>query len=262
MKYTSILLLLTIFFITCRPSTNINSEKSDLESWTSIFNGKDLQGWSVKINGYPLGENYGNTFSVEDGVIKVSYDEYDHFGTRYGHIFYEKELSRYKLKLEYRFVGEQAPGGENWAFKNSGIMFHSQSASSMGIDQGFPVSLEAQLLGGNGKDERPTGNLCTPGMHVYIGEEFVTEHCINSTSKTIHDESWVEFELVVMGGDEIHHIVQGDTVMSYHSPELGGDFLPDDFILGTGTKVDRGFISLQSESHPIEFRNIRVLILD
>lgn len=262
MKKPALLFIATLLFITCKLPTTNDSENSNKESWTSIFNGKDLQGWTVKISGYPSGENYGNTFRVEDGIFKVSYDEYDQFGTRYGHIFYEKELSRYKLKLEYRFVGDQAPGGENWAFKNSGIMFHSHSASSMLLDQGFPVSLEAQLLGGNGKDERPTGNLCTPGMHVYIGDEFVTQHCITSTSRTIHDESWVPFELVVMGGDEIHHIVHGDTVMSYHSPEIGGDFLPVNFNLEPGTKVDRGFISLQSESHPIEFRNIQVLILD
>jgi Domain of Unknown Function (DUF1080) len=47
--------------------------------WISLFNGKDLAGWTPKIKGYQLGDNFGDTFRVEDGVMKVSYDQYNKF---------------------------------------------------------------------------------------------------------------------------------------------------------------------------------------
>ena len=136
------------------------------EEWIQLFNGKDLDDWIVKINGQLLKTNLHNTFRVENGTLKVSYDGYDVFGDSYGHIYYKKPFSNYKLRLQYRFVGEQVKDGQEWAKKNSGVMIHSQSPESMGLNQGFPVSLEVQLLGGVQEGvERPTGNLCTPGTH-------------------------------------------------------------------------------------------------
>ncbi|MEJ7588498.1 MAG: hypothetical protein WKI04_13135 [Ferruginibacter sp.] len=41
--------------------------------WEQLFNGKNLDGWMVKIRGYELNDNFGNTFRVENGVMKVSY---------------------------------------------------------------------------------------------------------------------------------------------------------------------------------------------
>lgn len=230
--------------------------------WESLFNGKDLTGWTPKIAGYPSGENAMNTFRVEDGAITVSYEQYDTFTDQFGHLFYEEEFSNYHLKLKYRFFGDQAPGGQGWAFKNSGVMYHGEHPDSMELDQGFPVSLEGQFLGGNGTDNRPTGNLCTPGMHVYISDTLVTDHCITSTSETIHDDSWVEFELIVKGNDEMHHIVNGDTVFSFSKPEYGGRFLPEGSSYLEGKAVTSGTISLQSESHPIQFKDIEILRLD
>ena len=148
------------------------SIKNEQSEWETIFNGKNLDGWTVKIKGYPTGDNFGNTFKVVDEAIQVSYENYDNFDFKFGHIYYtEKKYKNYHLKLEYKFFGNQAIGGEGWATKNSGIMFHSQHPETMLIDQSFPVSLEAQFLGGLGDGKRPTGNLCTPGTDVDIDFE-------------------------------------------------------------------------------------------
>ena len=136
--------------------------------WIQLFNGKNLDGWKVKLTGYELNDNFGDTFRVEDGVLKVCYDAYDKFGGRFGHIFCEQPFDNYVIRVGYRFVGEQSVEGPTWAIRNSGIMVHGQSPESMRKDQQFPVSIEVQLLGGNGTDERPTGNLCTPGTHVVM----------------------------------------------------------------------------------------------
>ncbi|MFH0842950.1 MAG: DUF1080 domain-containing protein [Bacteroidota bacterium] len=228
--------------------------------WIQLFNGKDFTGWDIKIKGSLLNVNYKNTFRVEDGVLKVSYDEYEKFNNEFGHIFYNRPFSSYKLRIEYRFTGDQVTGGPSWAFRNSGVMLHSQSAASMNIDQDFPVSLEAQFLGGDGVSERTTGNVCTPGTHIVIKNQLITQHCTNSVSRTYHGDVWVHAEFVVLGDSIIHHIIEGDTVMTYSKPQIGGD-LPEGFPLAEGTLLKSGYICLQAESHPVEFRKVELLDL-
>jgi hypothetical protein len=229
------------------------------EEWQSLFNGRDLTGWKVKIRGYELGNNFGDTFRVEDGVLKVRYDEYEQFDERFGHIFYETPFSRYVLRLEYRFVGEQAPGGPGWALRNSGIMIHGQSPETMRKDQDFPVSIEVQLLGGDGTHPRTTGNLCTPGTHVVMNDKLVTQHCNSSRSKTYHGDQWVTIEVEVHGHERIRHIVNGEVVLEYRDPQYD-DENPDARRLrgDRSPLISGGSISLQAESHPVEFRKIEI----
>ena len=253
MKLYTALLLIGFTLLSC---SQTGKEK---ENWVPLFNGKDLTGWDIKIKGYPLNENFNNTFRVEDGVIKVSYDNYTKFNGEYGHLFYKGSFSHYKLRLEYRFTGEQAPGGQAWAFRNSGAMLHGQEAATMGIDQDFPVSLEAQFLGGDGKYVRHTGNVCTPGTHIVMNGQLIKQHCNESTSRTYHGDVWVKAEFVVLGDSIIHHIIEGDTVITYSKPQVG-DAHPG-YHVPEGTPIDHGTISFQAESHPVEFRNIELLDL-
>ncbi|UCC25013.1 MAG: DUF1080 domain-containing protein [Gemmatimonadales bacterium] len=232
--------------------------------WTPLFNGRDLSGWTPKIRGYALGEDPLGTFRVEEGLLTVGYEGYDTFQERFGHLFHETPYSAYRLLVEYRFVGEQVPGGPGWALRNSGVMFHSQDPATMGLSQDFPVSLEAQFLGGNGVDPRPTLNLCTPGTHVEMAGELVEQHCVTADSPTFHGEAWVTVELIVRGGDRIVHLVQGDTVLTYGHPVVGGgvvDGVPPD-VKVDGTLLTGGFIALQSESHPVQFRRVWIRELD
>ena len=238
-------------------------KKPAAEPWISMFNGKNLDGWKVKITGYDLNDNYGNTFRVEDGVMKVCYDKYDKFGGRFGHIFYKEKFSHYRLRLEYRFVGEQTPEGPGWAFRNSGIMLHCQSPESMRKDQEFPVSIEVQLLGGDGKNKRSTGNLCSPGTHVVMNNQLVTQHCVTSRSETYHGDQWVKAEVEVHGDGLIKHIINGQVVLEYERPQLDEkDADAKKLIKGENKLLSEGYISLQAESHPVEFRKIEILPLE
>ncbi|MBP8960055.1 MAG: DUF1080 domain-containing protein [Bacteroidales bacterium] len=245
-----------IFIFSCA-----SENKKEKEEWIQLFNGKNLDGWVIKIKGHPLGENFKNTFRVEDGILKVSYDKYENFDESYGHIYFNKPFSYYKIRAEYRFTGEQCPGGPSWAFRNNGIMFHCQSPESIKLDQDFPVSIEAQLLGGDGVSERTTMNVCTPGTHIVIDTSLVTNHCTNSKSKTFHGDVWVTAELVVYGDSIIHHIVNGDTVLTYSKPQVGGSNKPADYPVPDGTLIKEGYIALQAESHPTEFRKVELLDL-
>lgn len=233
--------------------------------WRSLFNGKDLEGWTPKIRGYDLGDNYGNTFRVEDGTLKVAYDKekYPKFNDRFGHLFYKDKFSHYRLRVEYRFTGEQCPGGPGWAFRNSGVMLHCQAPESMGKDQSFPVSIEVQLLGGGGRGERPTANLCTPGTHVVMDGKLFTPHCTNSKSKTYHGDQWVTVEIEVRGAGTIRHVVDGQVVMEYEKPQLDENDADARKLIRGGEKMLReGYISLQSESHPVEFRKVEIMVLE
>lgn len=262
MRNLPILFLLVAAMMACNANSNQTAQvdQEPQGEWIQLFNGKDLDDWTVKIAKHELNDNFGNTFRVEDGVMKVSYDGYEDFDRRYGHIFYKDPFSAYKLRIEYRFVGEQAPGGEGWAFRNSGAMLHGQSPESMTKDQDFPISIEGQLLGGNGTDDRTTSNLCTPGTNVVMDDELFTPHCVNSNSKTYHGDQWVTAEFIVLADSVIHHIVEGDTVLTYYQPQIGGGNVSnhDPLAKRDGELIEEGYISLQSESHPIEFRKVEL----
>lgn len=255
---------INLYFVLFFLAAFINCSQSKNKQWISLFNGKDLTGWKIKISGHDLNDNYNNTFQVKNGILKVSYDNYDNFDSKFGHIFYDKKFSHYIIRIEYRFIGEQVAGGPGWAFRNNGIMIHCQSPESMGKNQNFPVSIEAQLLGGNGVDERPTGNVCTPGTHVVINGELVTKHCITSSSKTYHGDQWVTMEVEVHGYSKIIHRVNGEVVFEYEKPQFDEKDTNAKKLIRQGQSImlSEGYIALQAESHPIEFRKVELLELE
>ncbi|UTA67641.1 MULTISPECIES: DUF1080 domain-containing protein [Emticicia] len=268
-------LLLLVFATICLAATaQKNNPKK--EEWEQMFNGKDLNGWDIKIAGQPLNDNYKNTFRVKEGILQIAYDEYEAFNGKYGHLYYNKPYSYYKLRFQYRFVGNQTKGGASWNVRNSGVMLHSQSAASLSFGQDFPVSLELQMLGGLGKGVRHTANLCTPGTQVYIKGKLNTQHCIDSWSKTYDGDQWVTIEALVLGDSLIQHLIDNKVVFEYERPQIGGGFVSNDYswkdahvdeaaaqewIKKDGTPLTEGYIALQAESHPIEFKKVEILNL-
>ena len=237
---------------------------AEIEDWISLFNGRDLDGWTVKIRTQEAGVDPWNTFRVEDGALTVAYDRYGEFGDRFGHIFYREPFSHYRLRLEYRFLGDPAPGTQAWAYRNSGAMLHSQAPETMPAAQNFPISIEFQFLGGLGEGPRPTGNLCTPGTNVVYRREFTEEHCISSTSQTFDGDQWVKAEALVLGAERVVHLVNGEPVIEYGTVTYGGGAVDghDPTLAPDGQPLASGYISLQSEGHPIQFRDVELLNLE
>jgi hypothetical protein len=262
-RATGVALVFSLFAACMTAEPRDTAADPDEREWIQLFNGRDLSGWEIKFTGYELGENLRNTFRVEDGLMKVRYDGWDRFDGEFGHIFFDQPFSYYIVRVEYRFVGEQVEGGPGWARRNNGIMFHSQSAASMGRDQDFPISVEVQLLGGLGEGPRPTANLCTPGTHVVFDGELFTPHCRESDSPTFDGDQWVRVEAMVLGDSIIHHIVEGDTVMTYEKPQIGGGGVSnfDPAVFQEGRLLTEGYIALQAETAPIDIRSVEVLDL-
>jgi len=272
--------IITIFYLFsvilfCQ-SCNNNERKKEVskEDWESLFNGKDLTGWDIKIKDHPLNENYKNTFRVEDSMIRVVYNDYEKFDNQFGHLYTHTPYSYYKLKLQYRFVGDHLADAPEWADRNSGVMLHSQSAQSVNLNQSFPVSLEFQFLCGNGKDTVPTGNVCTPGTFITYNGKLFLGHIQNSNSKTYLKNEWISAEADVYGDSLVRHIINGDTVLTFTKPMIGEGFvskinswtwagITDSLIWinKANTPLKEGHIALQAESQPVDFRRIEILDL-
>lgn len=232
--------------------------------WVPLFNGKDLTGWIPKIRHRKLGDNFANTFRVEDGLLKVRYDNYTGpFNERFGHLFHTDEFSHYILRVEYRFVGKQIQGGPGWAIRNSGVMLHGEDPRLMTVDQDFPKSIEGQLLGGDGQRPRPTSNLCTPGTNVMMNGDLILRHCTNSNSMTYHGEQWVTADFEVRGSEYVRHTIGGKVVLEYQNPQLDERDDHSKMLIkkNGGLLLNKGTISLQSESHPIDFRKVEIKVL-
>lgn len=234
--------------------------------WAPLFDGRSLDGWTPKIRGHAPGDNYRNTFRAENGAIRVSYEDYDTFGERFGHLFYKTPFEAYRLRLEYRFYAPPPADTPGWARYNSGVMIHSQPPESMAEGDAFPVSVEAQLIGPGSAAAVTNGNVCTPGTHIVMGGRLVTQHCINSAFPAPPNGEWHAFEIEVSPQGVITHRVNGEVVMTYSGVQLdpdGGMANSRPLVEAVGGRLELGggYISLQSEGSPIEFRNIEILEL-
>lgn len=258
------ILLAGIVLVSCNQKKS-DSVKTPEGEWIQLFNGNDLNDWTVKITGYESGDNFGNTFRVEDDMIKVRYQAYDSLHGRFGHIFYNDEFSNYKLRVEYRIVGEQCPGAPGWAYKNSGIMVHGQKPETMEKDQEFPTSIEVQLLGSDSSIQRTNLNVCTPGTNIVMDNKLILDHCVNSSSEFFYGEDWITVEVEVRGNEVISHIVNGDTVIQYNKPQLDErdpTYAKLIELNGGDKMLSKGTISLQSEGHPVDFRKVEIMLLE
>ena len=258
MKIIYYILFLFLLITSCQ--TDVANDPEEKE-WLSIFNGVNVEDWTPKIAGYKLGEDPFQNFILKDTCLTVHYEPQDSFKGAFGHLFYKEPFSFYRIKAKYRFIGKQQNGGQAWAFRNNGLMLHCQPPSTMAIDQGFPSSLELQLLGAydDGKP-RTNLNLCTPGMHVHMGDTLVTQHCINSSFPSSKGGEWADVEALVLGDSLIQHIHNGEVVFEFTKPIIGGGMGAENYSI-ENTPVTEGYISIQAESHPIQFRNIEVLDL-
>ncbi|MEO7190030.1 MAG: DUF1080 domain-containing protein [Vicinamibacterales bacterium] len=262
------ILLFTVLVAASRPAAQgpaAPARDPNRKDWLQLFNGRDLNDWIPKFAKHDMGENFRNTFRVDGGMLTVRYDQWPQFDGEFGHLFYKDPFSFYIIAAEYRFVGEQVKGGPAWAIRNNGLMLQSPHPRTMVRDQDFPISIEVQLLGGlsDGKP-RTTANVCTPGTNIVLNGQLHTAHCTNSTSKTYDGDQWVRVEVLVQGDTLMRHLVEGQNVLEYSKPQMGGGAVApvDPAVKVDGTPLTAGYISVQAETAPIDFRKIELLNLE
>lgn len=259
MKNLLLLIVPTLFLVSFNPHEN-HVEKRNSGKWVSLFNGKNLDNWIPKIAGYKPGENFGNTFRVEHGILSIRYDQYDSFKNRFGALYYNKKFTNYRLKVEYRFVGDTTRGAPSWGYRDGGIQYHCQPPSTLELDQPFPVCLEYNLLGGNGKEERPSGEICANGIYVEINGKRNADYCTQPTvKKTMNGDQWVTAEIDVHDG-KIKQFINGEEVLEFENPRYDtANAIARKFIVAGNNAVTNGYISIQSNSNPIDFRKIEIM---
>lgn len=261
MKRCRFILILLLTLLSSCGSGNKSNEKD----WQPLFNGEDLDDWIVKIHHHEVGDNYANTFRIKDGVIQVNYDDYETFDERYGHLFYKEPFSSYHLKFEYRFTDQWMEDAPDYTYRNSGVMFHSQAPNTILKEQDWPISVEYQMLArANENEPRPTGNMCSPATEVFYEGEMDERHCISSSSDTYDWDEWVKAELIVYRDSLVIHKVNGEKVLEYTKPQIGGGVANgyDPAIKVDGKPLTEGYIGLQAEGQGVEFKNIRLKDLE
>ncbi len=260
MKLSRLLLIVLPFVLLSYQTKKIFIDKKPAKKWVSLFNGRNLNNWKPKIAGYKLGENFGNTFFVKNGILSIRYNQYDSFRNRFGALYYDKKFSNYRLKVEYRFVGNTTAGAPSWGFRDGGIQYHSQSPATVSLNQSFPVCLEYNLHGGNGKDERPVGEICASGMYVEVDGKRNASYCtLPAVKRTFHGDQWVTAEIDISNG-KITHYVNGEQIIQFKNPHYDSTHsIGKSFIIEGNDLVKDGYISLQSNSHPMDFRRIEIM---
>jgi hypothetical protein len=94
-----------------------------------------------------------------------------------------------------------------------------------------------------------------------MNRKLFTDHCVSSKSKTYHGDQWVRVEILVLGDSLIKHIIDKETVLEYEKPQIGNGKVSnyDPAVKKDGMLLQEGYIALQSESHPVEFRKVELL---
>jgi hypothetical protein len=237
--------------------------KSD---WQALFNGKDLNGWTPKMQHSECGENYENTFRVKNKTIQVRYNQYTQgFGERYGHLYTDRAYSYYILKLKYKVTGKWLSDAPWYTEGNSGVMYHSQAPWTMNVEQDWPRSIEMQFLANKADgSKRTTGNMCSPGTHITYKGKLDERHCIDSNGASLPKDQWVEATLTVLGDSLITHSINGKEVFQYSKPTQGGPLVNnyEKLYYQEGALINKGHIALQSEGQEMDFKDIKILNLE
>lgn len=227
------------------------------DGWVKIFNGTDLSGWVPLIHKWKYAEDPHRTFRVDAGnpVIRVTYEDYpqQNFDDHCGLLYYDKPLKDYRVRVTYRFLEPQAKNPVSWGKNNTGLMVFATDPRTVTNDPEFPPLIEIQLLGTPSGGGKNNANLCQPGgMRVsrLFGQSLSDSGCHDSQSGTAPPAAqWVTVEA------EVH--VSGDTKV-FQYPNMTTPVLTFSGPVYNGQAVTGGYIALQSESQPVEFKDIEL----
>ncbi len=199
----------------------------------SLFDGKDLAGWTADVPEADKNPDIAPSFIVRDGML-VS------LGKPLGHLVTDKEYSDYKLTVEYRFPKD---GG------NCGVLVHASKPRALyGM---FPQSIEVQMMSGHAGDfwcieeniEVPDMENRRPRKE---GQQFGGGPADARNIKNLTDDSekplgeWNTMVIECKGG-EVKVWVNGDLVNH-----------------GSKATATKGKIALQAEGTEVEFRKVEL----
>ncbi|MBC8127036.1 MAG: DUF1080 domain-containing protein [Gloeobacteraceae cyanobacterium ES-bin-144] len=254
------------------------------QSWQSLWNGKDLTGWTtwlakphpsaviadaakndsgeyaapIGLNRDPLG-----VFRVvsEDGqpAIRIS-------GQVFGGMRSEKSFANYRLKLQFKWGEKKWPPREKDDIpRDSGLLYHAHSEPGA-EGRTWERSIEMQI------QEHDVGDLYAIGSMIYVRSKFrggmpkpmydydpkgawnvfsqvpgMDGRCVKNLDAERPNGEWNDVEIVCLGPD-CFHIVNGKVVMRLYGPTRIDTPTPQ--------AITAGSIIIQSEGAEVFYREI------
>jgi filamentous hemagglutinin family protein len=183
----------------------------------ALWNGKDFTGWKRVLADPAV--NVDDVWKVRDGVLHCA-------GKPNGYMRTESKYSNYQLHVEWRWPDKPA---------NSGVFLHLTEP-----DRVWPSCLECQLQARSAGDlilMNGTGLTVNGVSRQDASRQFVSIAKKSSSSEKPAGE-WNSYDIYCVGG--LVRVVVNGVVQNE----------------GAGATPQIGYIALQSEGGPIEFRNV------
>jgi len=250
--------------------TESNNIKTPEEGFRQLFNGKDFEGWYLKIkNGDE--ELAKRVFTVNDGMVHVYNDTWPdeidlNEGTdeTIGMMYTNDQFEMYHLKFEYKWGKKKANYFARWQY-DAGVYYHISD------DKIYPTGVEYQIHYVHTEDRNRTGDLIKPGgqkydwyfnpennqyLHPdeggvlykkqksYPGKKWLHNAKITRNFNALNDQ-WNTCEIIVMGSDYAIHKLNGEVVN-----------------MAFNISPSKGIIGFQSETAEIFYRNIIIKEFD
>ncbi len=203
-----------------------------------LFNGKNLDGFYTYTEKQGRNHDPNHVFTVQDGTIRVSGEEFGYFAT-------EVEYENYRLTAEFKW-GEKTYAPREGLARDSGILYHF-----VGPDKIFPKSIEFQIIEGG------TGDIIVvDGASLTVAGVAHNEGRIDRRGKgpwkdvAGYRDPAGEVEKSHGQWNKLELVAAGDSVKYYVNGKLVNE--------GTGANPRRGKILFQSEGAELFYRNLRL----
>ncbi|MER3559408.1 MAG: DUF1080 domain-containing protein, partial [Armatimonadota bacterium] len=195
------------------------------EGWKLLFNGKDLNGWTI------MGDP--DSWTVEEGTLYCR-------GKGGGMIYAEGVYKNFELKLEFKLTPSA----------NSGVFLRTW-------DKNDPVQtgIEVQILDRYGV-EKPTRHDCGALYDI----QAPTENAVKPPGEwNTYHIICRDYQIVVyLNGKKVNEV----DLSKWTEPHRNPDGTPNKFKYPYNQMVRPGYIALQNHGNPLWFRNIKIKPLD
>lgn len=266
-----------VVFVLNFPEVGNSAENGS--NWITLFNGKNLDGWSIQLRDQDKNEDPNHLVQVDHGVLHFYKDAQAGSEQPFGYLATAKEYSSYRLRLEYKW-GEKKFAPRTGSVRDSGLLYHVTAT-----DKVWPDSVEYQI------QENDVGDIYAISTQVTSSADpkttnIVTTISTNNTSGVIRTnsnarlkflepteggvpvvqgrlgtslrvirnpmnehEGWNTVEIEVRGNSATH-LLNGTVNNRCNNikKSVNGEWIP----------LDRGRIALQLEGAEIFYRKIQI----
>lgn len=234
------------------------------EGWTSLFDGKNLDGWYTWLPSTGKNNDPKGVFKADNGMLHILDIPVTGQKQEFGYIARPETFKNYRLRFEYKW-GQKRFKPRNASKRDSGLLYNV-----VGPDKVWPRSIEFQiqegdtgdfwLLGGTTTTTTVTSASTDSPEYQERGEPYTSKpgSFVRLTKSHTYDKKvgWNKVEVIVTENEAIH-IVNGKvnnrgTAFMQPDPKNPNHMIP----------LNEGRILFQAEGAEVFYRNIEIKSLD